>query len=154
MSYDDLGKVEYLPFSESVELMKNRQLDATLQSAGLGVASIRDLASSVDVQIVSVPDDIISKLGSPYVARTIPSGTYDGQDADVQTAAVPNYLVTREGVSEDLAYQMTKAIYENLDQLVAAHSAAKGITLENAAKNPPLPLHPGAKKYYEEKGAL
>ena len=61
MSYDDLGKVEYLPFAESVELIKNRQLDATLQSAGLGVASIRDLATSLPITVVAVPADIVSQ---------------------------------------------------------------------------------------------
>jgi TRAP transporter TAXI family solute receptor len=65
ISYDDLGKVEYLPFAESVELMKNRQLDATLQSAGLGVASIRDLAASVPIQVVAVPADLVASVGSP-----------------------------------------------------------------------------------------
>ena len=63
LSYQDLGKVEYLPFGESVELIKNRQLDATLQSAGLGVASIRDLATSVKIVVVAVPADVVAKVG-------------------------------------------------------------------------------------------
>ncbi len=63
MSYKDLSKTEYLPFAESVELMKNRQLDATLQSAGLGVASIRDLATSLPIQVVAVPPEVAQKLG-------------------------------------------------------------------------------------------
>lgn len=154
ISYDDLGKVEYLPFAESVELMKNRQLDATLQSAGLGVASIKDLSSSMDVNIVSVPASVVDKLGAPYVARDIPAGTYDGQDSDVGTVAIVNFLVTREGVSDDTAYQMTKQLFENLPTLEAAHSAAKMIKLENAIKGMPLPLHPGAAKYYKEKGLM
>ena len=86
MSYDDLGKTEYLPFAESVELIKNRQLDATLQSAGLGVASIRDLASSLPITVVAVPAEIAEKLGAPFAAAEIPAGTYDGQDAAVPTA--------------------------------------------------------------------
>ena len=114
MSYDDLGKTEYLPFAESVELMKNRQLDATLQSAGLGVASIKDLAASVPISMVAVPPEIIEKLGAPYVAVTIPAGTYEGQEADVPTAAVINFLVTHDGVSEETVYQMTKLLFENL----------------------------------------
>ena len=69
MSYDDLGKVEYLPFAESVELIKNRQLDATLQSAGLGVASIRDLATSLPITVVAVPAEIVAKIGAPYRRR-------------------------------------------------------------------------------------
>ena len=88
MTYKDLGKVEYLPFAESVDLMKNRQLDATLQSAGLGVASLRDLATSTDIIVVSVPRQIVDKIGPPFVSVTIPANTYTGQDKDVPTAAV------------------------------------------------------------------
>src|ERR687897_3283701 len=74
LSYKDLGKVEYLPFGESVELMKNRQLDATLQSAGLGVSSIRDLATSVPIAVVEIPADVVAKAGAPYMPATIPAG--------------------------------------------------------------------------------
>ena len=154
MSYDDLGKTEYLPFAESVELMKNRQLEATLQSSGLGNAAIKDLASSQDISIVAVPADVVEKIGAPYIAGVIPAGTYQGQDADVPTAAVINFLVTHEGVSDETAYQMTKLIFDNLDKLKAAHSAAAGIVLENAPKDSPIPLHPGAERFYKEKGLL
>jgi TRAP transporter TAXI family solute receptor len=154
MSYDDLGRVEYLPFAESVELMKNRQLDATLQSAGLGVASIRDLASSLPITVVSVPPEVVAKIGAPYLTATIPAGTYEGQAADVATAAVGNFLVTREGVSDDTVYAMTKLLFENLDKLAAAHAAAKGIDPAKALDGMPLPLHPGAERYYREAGIL
>jgi TRAP transporter TAXI family solute receptor len=154
LTYDDLGRTEYLPFGESVELIKNRQLDATLQSAGLGVASIRDLASSIPIEVVAVPPEIIAKVGAPYVSRIIPAGTYDGQTADVPTAAVINFLVTREGVSDDLAYQMSKQLFDHLDDMVAAHKAAADIKLADAAKDMPIPIHPGAKRYYKEKGLI
>jgi uncharacterized protein len=101
MSYKDFAKVEYLPFGESVELMKNRQIDVTLQSAGLGVSALRDLATSVDI-----------------------------------------------------VYGMTKALWTGLDQLSAAHSAAKAIDLKHALEGMPVPLHPGAQKYYKEVGLL
>ena len=110
LNYEDLGKVEYLPFAESVELIKNRQLDATLQSAGLGVASIRDLATAVPINVVAVPADVVAKIGLPYMSVTIPAGTYDGQPEDVATAAVGNFLVTHDGVPEETAYQMTKLL--------------------------------------------
>ncbi|RNF35804.1 TAXI family TRAP transporter solute-binding subunit [Paracoccus methylarcula] len=152
MSYDDLGKVEYLPFAESVELMKNRQLDATLQSAGLGVASLKDLSTSIPITVVSVPEEVASKLGAPYVAETIPAETYDGQDEDVPTVAVINYLVSSDAVSDDLAYEMTKLMYENLDSLKAAHAATAGIDVQNALKGMPVPVHPGAQRYYDEVG--
>jgi len=154
MSYEDLGKVEYLDFAQSVELMKNRQLDATLQSAGLGVASIRDLAVSVPITVVAVPADVVEKLGQPFFAANIPASTYEGQSADVATVAVPNFLVTRADLSDDLVYKLTAAIYDNLDALVAAHAAAKGISLDKAAKGSPAPLHPGAAKYFTEKNVM
>ncbi len=155
ITYNDFSKVEYLPFGESVELMKNRQLDVTLQSAGLGVASLRDLAATVDIVVVAIPPEVIKKIGDPaYIAATIPANTYKGQGSDVETAAVQNYLVTREGVSDELAYGMTKALWTHLDELVAAHAAAKAITLKNALQGMPVPLHPGAEKYYREVGAL
>ena len=154
MSYDDLGKTEYLPFAESVELMKNRQLDATLQSAGLGVSSFKDLATSLDVQMVSVPEDIATKLGAPYIAATVPAGTYQGQDKDVPTVAVVNFLVTHSEVSDETAYQMTKQLFENLPAMVAAHKAAEQIDLKEALKGMPIPLHPGAERFYKEKGLL
>ncbi len=154
MSYEDLGKVEYLPFAESVELIKNRQLDGTLQSAGLGVASIRDLASSLPITVVAIPASVAETLGAPYVAATIPANTYDGQTADVPTVAVSNYLVTHEGVSDEIAYQMTKQLFENLDTLTASHNAATQINLEAALNGMPIPLHPGAERYYREVGVI
>ncbi|MDE3123374.1 MAG: TAXI family TRAP transporter solute-binding subunit [Paracoccaceae bacterium] len=154
MSYKDLGQVQYLPFGESVELMKNRQLDATLQSAGLGVSSIKDLASSIPITIVAVPKAVAEKLGAPYVSEAIPAGTYDGQTADVETVAVVNFLVTRKGVSDEAAYEMTKLLFTNLKTLEASHKAAARIKLANALKGMPIPLHPGAAKFYKEQGLL
>ncbi|KQZ02218.1 C4-dicarboxylate ABC transporter [Pseudolabrys sp. Root1462] len=154
MSYKDLGKVEYLPFNESVELMKNRQLDATLISAGLGVSAIRDLCASVECVIVEIPKAVVDKIGTPYQSVTIPGGTYPGNDKDVNAAAVQNYLVTSSALSDDLVYQMTKDLFDSLPSLQAAHAAAKDIKIDAAGKNPPVPLHPGAAKFYKEKGAL
>jgi uncharacterized protein len=155
LSYSDFSKVEYLPFGESIELMKNRQLDVTLQSAGLGVASLRDLATSIDIVVVPVPADVVKKVGDPaYLVASIPANTYKGQTADVPAAAVQNYLVTHDGVSVETVYGMTKALWTGLDQLVAAHSAARAIDPKRALEGMPVPLHPGAEKYYKEAGML
>jgi len=154
LSYKDLGKVEYLPFAESVDLMKNRQLNATLQSAGLGVASLKDLSTSSEITVVSVPKEVVDKIGPPFVSVDIPANTYTGQDKDVPTAAVVNYLVTSSAVSDDLAYQMTKLIFESLPELANSHVAGKEIKLETAAMGSPVPLHPGAIRYYKEKGLI
>jgi TRAP transporter TAXI family solute receptor len=154
MTYKNIGKVEYLPFAESVDLMKNRQLNATLQSAGLGVASLKDLSTSTEITVVSVPKAVVDKIGPPFVPAMIPANTYTGQDKDVPTAAVVNYLVTSSAVSDDLAYQMTSLIFESLPELVNAHAAGKEIKLETAATGSPVPLHPGAIRYYKEKGVM
>lgn len=155
LTYEDMSKVQYLPFAESVELIKNRQLDATLQSSGLGMAAIRDLSSTMPLNYVSIPPDVVSKIGNAaYQPAQIPANTYDGQPESVPTVAITNILVTREDVSDDIAYQMTKLMFENLTRLGNSHSAAKDIKLQNAAKNLPIPLHPGAERYYKEAGAL
>ena len=154
ISYQDLGKIEYLPFGESVELMKNRQLDATLQSAGLGVAASRDLASSVEIVVVEVPGSIVDKVGAPYIKAKIPANTYTGQSQDVEAAAVVNYLVTRSDLPDDLVYNMTKSIFDNLPELAASHSAGKEIALARALDGMPVPLHPGTEKYFREKGLI
>jgi TRAP transporter TAXI family solute receptor len=155
MTYDDFAKVEYLPFGESVELMKNRQLDATLQSAGLGVSSLRDLATSIKMVVVPIPQDVVLKVGDPaYQSGVIPANTYEGQTTNVPTAYVQNFLVTRADAPVDMVYTMTKSLFEHLDQLKAAHAAAKSIRKEAAAAGMPLPLHPGAEKYYREIGVL
>lgn len=155
ISYKDFSKVEYLSYAESVELMKNKQLDVTLLSSGLGVAALRDLAVSQKVNFLTIPAEIVAKINDPaFLVGVIPAKTYEGQNSDVTTVSVYNYLVTHEGVSTDTVYTMTKSMYENLDQMVAAHSAAKAIKKENAAKAAPAPLHPGAEKYYREIGLI
>ena len=154
MSYADLSKTEYLPFAESVELMKNRQLDATLQSAGLGVSSLKDLATSVPTTIVSVPAEVAETLGAPYLAATIPAGTYEGQTEDIATLAVGNFFLTHEDVDDETAYLMTKLLFENLPALAAAHQAATAISLDTALDGMPVPLHPGAERYYREAGLI
>ncbi|SEJ61063.1 hypothetical protein SAMN05216201_11243 [Pseudomonas linyingensis] len=155
LTYEDMGKVEFLPFAESVELMKNRQLDATLQSSGLGMAAIRDLSSTMKLSYVAVPQDVVTKIGNAaYQPGMIPAGTYDGQSADVPTVAITNILVSHDKVSDEVAYQMTKLLFDNLERLGNAHAAAKDIKLETAAQNLPIPLHPGAERYYREVGVL
>ncbi|MDX5359113.1 MAG: TAXI family TRAP transporter solute-binding subunit [Rhodobacterales bacterium] len=154
MSYDDMAKVEFLPYSESAELIKNRQLQSTLQSSGLGAAFIKDLATTHEITIVAVPADVVEKIGAPYKPSVIPAGTYNGQTADVPTAAVTNILVTSDKVSEETVYQMTKLMFENIAKLKAAHSAASALDPAKAVQALPIPLHPGAEKYYREIGVL
>lgn len=154
LSYDMMS-VEYLPFGDSVALMKERQLDATVQSAGLGVASIRDLANAVPITIVPIPPNIVARIDDPAIlARPIPAGVYKGQDQEVATAIVNNLLMTRDAVPAEAVYTMTRGMFDNLSELAAAHPAAKAISLDSAPLGSPVPLHPGAQRYYREKGVL
>jgi TRAP transporter TAXI family solute receptor len=104
--------------------------------------------------VVAVPAEIAETLGAPFIAATIPAGTYEGQTEDVPTVAITNILVTHSDVSEETAYQMTKLLFENLDEMVAAHAAARAISAEKGPKGLPIPLHPGAERYYKEAGLL
>jgi uncharacterized protein len=152
-TFNDLAKVDHTPFALSVRFVEEGSLDATLQSAGLGVESIRHLLASGQSTLIPIPAEVVAKVGSPvYVPATIPTGTYEGQTADVPTASVPNFLVTRVGVSDEVAYLMTKSLFEHLDQLVETHPAAKDIDIKKATTSLPVPLHPGAERYYREIG--
>jgi hypothetical protein len=136
-------------------LIERGDLDATLQSAGLGVDSIRQLGTSVAINLVEIPKDVVVKINdAAIVPAVIPARTYEGQTKDVETAAIVNFLVTREGVSADTVYAMTRAIFNNLTQLVQTHPAASGISLKDAVVAMPVPLHPGAERYYREMGVL
>ncbi|MCZ4353391.1 TAXI family TRAP transporter solute-binding subunit [Roseovarius aestuarii] len=155
LTYDDFSQVEYLSFAESVQLMKNRQLDAALISSGLGVAAIRDLSTSVDIKILPLPADLLAEIEDPgYVTAILPAGTYDGNPEDTTIIGVKNYLMSQSDVSEELAYQMVKQMFDNIERLRSSHSAADQIKLETATEGLPLPLHPGAERFYLEAGIL
>src|SRR4051812_12252665 len=93
LSYKDMGKIEYLPFAESVDLMKNRQLNATLQSAGLGVASLKDLSTSTEITVVSVPKEVVDKIGPPFVSVMIPAQNHNRPGKEDSTPAGGEYFV-------------------------------------------------------------
>lgn len=151
---DDIGKIKPLSFAESVTQMKDGKLDATLQSAGLGVASLNELSNSTDIVMVPVPTDLVAQIGPPFMPATIPANTYRGQSRDIPTAAVMNYLVSSSDVSDELAYRMTKLVFGRLPELGKAHPAARDIALDRAMLGSPAPLHPGALRYYKEKGLV
>jgi TRAP transporter TAXI family solute receptor len=155
IAYADFSRTDYLPFGQSAKMIERGELDATLQSAGLGVDSIRHLSTAVPIRVLAISKDTVAKIGDPaYLPSIIPARTYEGQAADVETAAIVNFLVTRESLSADAVYAMTKAIFTNLHQLVQTHPAASGITVKDATTGMPLPLHPGAERYYREVGIL
>ncbi|MET9314407.1 TAXI family TRAP transporter solute-binding subunit [Kribbella sp. NPDC003505] len=139
-----------LGLPESVDAMKSGSIDALVWSGGLPTGGITDLTTSMGKGVKLLPiADLLPKMqekyGAVYSQAPIPAATYK-QPADVATIVVPNVLLVRKNMNDELAEQLTKTLYENMDALVAVNAAAKGITLENATKTDPVPLHPGAKK--------
>ena len=154
MSYADLKRVDYSAYTEAVVLMKDDQLDAALISAGLGVAAVRDLASSIPIEIVPIPADLVAKTQGAFTPITVPANTYKGQPTDVQTAALNNFLVTHSDVPEGLVYEMVKQFYAHLPEIQASSLAARSISRDKALVSRPIALHPGAERYFREAGLL
>jgi uncharacterized protein len=150
MSYADLLQVEYLAYGESVELMAKQQLDAAIISAGLGVAAVKQAASQMQIVLVPIQSDIIDKSRSMFFAANIPANSYPAQTTEVATAALNNFLVTTSDAAEEVVYRITKTIFSNLNEIQAAHPAAKVISLENALMVRPIDIHPGAIRYFRE----
>ena len=151
ITYDDI-KADYLSYAEAVEQMKNGAVDAAFLTSGLPNSTIMDLSTTQDVKIIPIRKESVEKLAEEYpfyASEVIPAGTYDNEE-DVETAAVQTLLVTRADLSDDLVYDITKTIFENLDALRETHSAANSIKLETVKKGMPIPLHPGAEKYFNE----
>ncbi|TCO33189.1 hypothetical protein EV652_103188 [Kribbella steppae] len=139
-----------LGLPESVDAMKSGSIDALVWSGGLPTGGITDLTTSMGKNVKLIPIvDLLPKMqekyGPVYSQAPIPAATYK-QPADVATIVVPNVLLVRKNMKDELAEQLTKVIYENKDALVAVNAAAKGIDLANADKTDPVQVHPGAKK--------
>ena len=151
MTYDDL-RVDYLGYAEAADALKAGRIDAAFLTSGLPNASLMELQQSFDLQMVEIPADRIADIAKDklyFVSLNIPAGTY-GNDADIPTAAIQNALVIHKDISEDDGYKLTKTFFESLEHLKSAHQAAGAITLEGAQSGLVAPLHPGAKKYYDE----
>ncbi len=147
--------IQYLDFAECAEALKSGTIHAGCVVAGIPTSAVRDIASVKEVEIVTVPDEIYSQLSGKYpfyVPVSIPAGTYTGVDEDVGTIAVQAMLATRADIPEDLVYDVTKAIFEHTDVLIAAHERGKDITIETALDGMSIPLHHGAQRYFKEKG--
>lgn len=154
MTRDDV-KEDYSSFSQSVDKIKDGNLDASLITAGSPTSSLTDLANGHNIRIVPLSGPEIKKMQEtqPYFADAIlPAGTYKGQDDEVKTLAVRAIWATHADVPEDVVYAVTKALYENTETLGNVHPKGKEISLEKALESVSVPLHPGAEKYYTEKG--
>jgi len=151
-------KRERLGVAESVNAMKDNKIDAFFWVGGLPTAAVTDLANTPNtkVKMVDHADAVAAmnkKYGNLYVEDVIPKATYKGMDTDNKQATVMNILVTHENMDDKTAYGIVKAIFDKREDLIAVHKESANIKLENQkASATPVPYHPGAVKYFAEKG--
>jgi hypothetical protein len=156
MTRKDIGE-DLSSFAQSVDKIKDGNLTASLITAGAPTSSITDLANTHDVRVVPLAGPEIEALRKkqPYYAQVqLPAGTYKGQTAPVDTLAVMAVWAAHDGISDDIAYAVTKALFENTEILGQVHPKGKEISLKTALLSVSIPLHPGAEKYYREKGLV
>jgi TRAP transporter TAXI family solute receptor len=152
-------KRERLGVAESVNALKDRKIDAFFWVGGLPTAAVTDLASTPGIKIKMIDHANLvgamnKKYGNLYVEDRIPKDTYRGMEVDNKQATVMNLLVAHQNMDDKTAYSIVKAVFEHLDELVRVHGEAQNFKLENqkTAAAGGIPWHPGAAKYYAERG--
>ena len=146
--------VRNLGFGESANGIKDKTLDAAFVTAGTPTTAVTELAATNDIKILSLDQAVIDKLCADYgyyTAFAIPADVY-GTGADANTVAVKATIVVKADLSEELVYNMTKTLFENLDVVAESHAKGKEMSLQGAIDGVSVPLHPGAAKYFEEQG--
>ncbi|MEM1806735.1 MAG: TAXI family TRAP transporter solute-binding subunit [Pyrobaculum sp.] len=153
--WDQVEKV-YVAFAEAAQMLRLRQVDAAFVVAGIPTAAVTELATTTPVRVVEIPDEIYRKLlqeGYIYYTRyRVPRDTYNGLDKDVDTLAVMAIIVVRSDVPADAVYSMLKIIDSNIEEFRTAHARVSQFSLEKALEGMSVPLHPGAVRFFQEKG--
>jgi uncharacterized protein len=155
ITYDDIDE-QRLNFNETADALRDGDIEAGFWSVGPPTSSIMNLAATRDITLVPLSDGEIAAAQEAepvFAPYTLESGLYEGMDEPVQTISIPNALVVHADMDEELAYQVTKAIFERVDDLRAIHPAANDTTVDFTMSSTPIPLHPGAVRYFEEIGA-
>ncbi|MDR1379050.1 MAG: TAXI family TRAP transporter solute-binding subunit [Synergistaceae bacterium] len=154
IKYGDMN-TDFLDFANTAERIQDGQMDAGFVLSGFPAAAVMALAAQKNIELVAFDDELLNNLTKEYPFFTkdvIPAGTYKGVDHDTATPAVLAVLVCDAELSEDLVYNITKAIFENLDELRPVHDKAQLVSLDKALDAAAVTVHPGAAKYYKEKG--
>ncbi|MBZ5487186.1 TAXI family TRAP transporter solute-binding subunit [Halomonas aquamarina] len=155
ISYRDFTP-QRLNFNETADAIRDGDIDAGFWSVGPPTSSILNLAATRDIRLISLSDEEIANAQEEeavFAPYELAAGMYDGMDEAVQTIGIPNVLVVNADMDEDLAYQLTQLLFEHIDELIAVHPAANDTTIEFTMNSTPVPLHPGAIRYFEEVGA-
>jgi TRAP transporter TAXI family solute receptor len=148
-------RADFLSFAAGMDQLRDGNVDAVFLTAGFPTAAVTDIAASREIAIVPVSNDALTALRAkwPFYTRTvIPGNTYRGVAEPVATVAVMAMLVARADLPEDVVYNLTKALWENLDRVRAAHARGRDFDLQKALDGMPLPVHPGAERFYRERG--
>jgi TRAP transporter TAXI family solute receptor len=156
MKKEDVN-AQYLSFSESAEAFKDKHIDAFIVTAGIPNAGIMDVSTQNEIRILDIPSDVAGKMTQkyPFLAGVkVPANTYKGQTADVSTVAVNAVLIAGSQLKDDMVYNLTKALFENQAELASAHAKGKELNAQYAVQGVSIPFHPGAVKYYKEKGLM
>lgn len=149
--------IESLKASEAPDFLRDNRIDAFCYTVGVGSAAIMDIASAHKVKIIPVDDKIIDKLkdGRPYfVSVDIPGGVYPNNPDPIRTFAVKATLLTTTDIPEEIVYNIVKSVFENFEEFKKTHPALKSLTPEMSLQGMAAPFHPGAAKYYKERGWL
>jgi TRAP transporter TAXI family solute receptor len=155
ITYDDF-RPQRLNFNETADAIRDGDIDAGFWSVGPPTSSILNLAATRSIRLIGFSDEEIEnarEVEPTFAAYELSAGMYDGMDEAVRTISIPNVLVVNADMDEELAYQLTKLLFENTDELIAVHPAANDTTVEFSIDSTPVPFHDGALRYYEEVGA-
>lgn len=154
LKFEDI-KVQRLSFGESVNGIKDGGLDAAFVTAGVPTAAVTELGATKGVRVLSLDDSHLKKLIEKYgfyAPVKIPANTYSGQKDEVTTVGVKALLVARSELDKKFVYDITKALFENLDTLGTVHVKGKEVKLQTALEGVSIEVHPGAAQYFSEKG--
>ncbi len=157
LTYKDLKKADFLDFGATASRFKDNQIDAGFVVAGFPTAAVMDLTTTKDVGLLNFDKEFLDKLHKKYpffVASKIPGKTYKGIDKDTVTPAVMAILITHADVPEQQIYDFVSSMFNNLKDIAAVHAKGKEITLKGALDGLTAPLHPGAERFYKEKGLI
>ncbi|PWK60654.1 TAXI family TRAP transporter solute-binding subunit [Roseicyclus mahoneyensis] len=155
ITYDDIDE-QRLNFNETADALANGDIDAGFWSVGAPTSSILNLATTQSIVMIELTEAELTaarEADATFAVTTLPGGSYTGIDGDTTVLGIPNVLVVSSEMSDDLAYAITRAMFENIADLQAVHPAANETTVEFTMTATPVPLHPGAIRYYEEIGA-
>ena len=157
LKYADLGKVNFMSYTDAVSLMKDGHAQAFTLGTTIPASSVLDLASGRDIKLLPVDDALaaeMKKINPGYTVGTIPPNTYPKQDKPTRVITYATHLVASCKLPEDKVYKMTKALHGGLAELVNINAAMKGLTPKQMAEDIGVPMHPGAAKFYKEAGAM